>query len=277
MANWVVDSDLVSLLQECEVPHNIIQFMQDHFEVRCVRHLAHWRSHIDQVEEMINSKIHGNPGQVVLSHFRAAWKAANRKNEFNEGSRALAREEADTMAPLDSGTRTALLSAWRAQPIFDIPSTWQAPEGVVGACFRALERRCITAEPVRGLGNVDSASAFQPKPNSFDLVNVTVTAKDGSRKPVDPWKAEFRTDAPWTYLQGLKLLLLAIAKAGALAMKPARIHSAVFPTRLNCEHKGPNVYVQDVIDYLAKLENFVITYSRRNPQPSASEDLADVA
>ncbi len=150
---------------------------------------------------------------------------------------------------------------------------------MVGVCFRALERHCITAEPVRGLGNVDSASAFQPKPDFFDLAAVTVTAKDGSRKPVDPWKAEFRTDAPWTYLQGLKLLLLAIAKAGALATKPARIHSAVFPTRLNGEHEGPNVYVQDVIDYLAKLENFVITCSRRNPQPSkfCSEDLVDPA
>ena len=93
-----MDSDLVQLLQECEVPENIIQFMQDQFEDRCVRHLAHWCS----------------PGQLVLSHLRAAWKAANHENEVNEGNRALAREEADMMAPLDSGTRTALLSAWRA-------------------------------------------------------------------------------------------------------------------------------------------------------------------
>ncbi len=123
----------------------------------------------------------------MLSNLRATWKAANRKNDFNEGNRALARDDADTMAPLDTGTRTALLCAWRTQPIIDLPSTWQAPEGVVGACFRALERRCITAEPVRGLGNVDSASAFQPKLNSFDLAQYTVTAKDGSRKKIDPW------------------------------------------------------------------------------------------
>ncbi len=124
MANWVMDSDLVSLLQDCEVPGNIIQFMQDHFEGRCVRHLAHWCSNIDQVEEVIFNKIHGNPGKLVLSHLRAAWKAANRKNEFDEGNRALAREEADMMAPPDSGARTALLSGWRTQTIFDIPSTW---------------------------------------------------------------------------------------------------------------------------------------------------------
>ncbi len=167
------------------------------------------------------------------------------------------------MAPLDAGTRNALLSAWRAQPIIDLPTR------VVGACFRALERLCITAEPVRGLGNVDSASAFQPKPNSFDLAQYTVTAKDGSRKKIDPWKAEFKTDVPWTYLQGLKLLPLAIAKAGASAVRPARITTAMWPTRLNGDTEGPNVHLQDVIDYLAKLENFVITFSRRNPPPSA--------
>ncbi len=216
----------------------IIKFLQDNCGIRCVRHLAHWCSHIDQVEEVICNRLHDAPGQLMLSNLRAAWKAANRKNDFNEGNRALARDEADMMAPLDTGTRTALLSAWRNQPVIDFPSTWQAPEGVVGACYRALERRCITAEPVRGLGNVDSASTFQPKPNSFDLAQYTVTAKDGSRKKIDPWRAEFKTDAPWSYLQGLELLLLALAKAGAIATRPARIYTAMFPTRLN---GGPRV------------------------------------
>ena len=165
------------------------------------------------------------PGQMTLSNLRAAWRAAQRKNDHNEGNRALARDEADMNAPLDTGSRNALLSAWRAQPVIDLPATWQAPEGVVGACYRALVRCSITADPVCGLGNVESASAFQPKPNSFDLAQYTVTAKDGSRKKIDPWKAEFKTDAPWTYLQGLKLLLLALAKAGATATRPARIET----------------------------------------------------
>ncbi len=118
---------------------------------------------------------------------------------------------------------------------------------------------------------MDSASAFQPKPNSFDLAQYTITAKDGSRKKIDPWKAEFKTDAPWTYLQGLKLLLLALAKAGATATRPARILTALWPTRLNGETESPNVHLQDVIDYLAKPENFVITFSRRNPPPSTQQ------
>ncbi len=165
-------------------------------------------------------------------------------------------------APLDTPARNALLTAWRAQPIIDLPATWQAPEGIVGAFYRALERRCITHEPFRGLGNVESASAFQPKPNSFDLAQYTVVPKDGSRKKIDPWKAEFKTDAPWTYLQALKLLLLALAKAGATATRPARIDSPNWPSRLNGERESPNVHLHDVIDYLAKLEDFVISYSR---------------
>ncbi len=119
---------------------------------------------------------------------------------------------------------------------------------MVGACFRALERHCITAEPVRGLGNVDWTSALQPKSNSWRLPAVAITANAG-KKPVDPFKSEFRTDVSWTYLQGLKLLLLALAKAGALSVKPPRIHSSAFPTRLNGDQEGPNVHAQDVIDY----------------------------
>ena len=87
----MMDSDLVQLLQECELSEEVIAWMRDTNQIRCVRHLAHWCSHIDQVEEVICNKIHGIPGQLVLSNLRAAWKTANRENEFNEGNRALAR------------------------------------------------------------------------------------------------------------------------------------------------------------------------------------------
>ncbi len=62
-------------------------------------------------------------------------------------------------------------------------------------------------------------------------------------------------------------MLLALAKAGATATRPARIESPNWPSRLNGLHESPNVHLQDVIDYLAKLENFVIHFSRKkSPQ-----------
>ena len=216
---------------------------------------------------MIYQKIPMQPNHMVLSNLRAAWTAASRKNQHLEGNRALAIHEADMNAPLDTGSRNALQTSWRCQPIIELPATWQAPEGCIGAYYRALERRTITAEPVKGLGNVESASAFQDKPNTWDFGQMQMVAKDGSRKKPDPWKAEFKTDAPWTYIQGLKLNLFALAKAGATAVRPARIDSPNWPARLNGLQDSPNVHLQDMVDYLAKLENFVLNYSRRkSPQ-----------
>ena len=110
---------------------------------------------------------------------------------------------------------------------------------------------------------MESASAFQAKPNSWEFAQYTMIAKDGSKKKLDPWKAEFRTDAPWTYLQGLQISLFALAKAGATFVRPARITTANWPSRLDGQQESPNVGFQDVIDYLAKLQNFVILYSVR--------------
>ncbi len=150
MANLMV-GDLVKLLQDCELSEEIIAWMRDTSGIRCVRHLAHWCSHISEVDEVIYQKLPMPPNHMVLSNLRAAWTAASRKNQHLEGNRALAIHEADMNAPLDTGSRNALQTAWRAQPIIELPATWQAPEGCVGAYYRALERRTITAEPVKGL------------------------------------------------------------------------------------------------------------------------------
>ncbi len=262
MAN-IMDSELVQLLQECELSEAIINWMRDTCEIRCVRHLVHWCSHVAEVEEVIYLKLPMQVNHLVLANLRAAWTAASRKNQHHEGNKALAINETDPNAPLDTGSRNALQTAWRAQPIIDLPATWQAPEGCIGAFYRTLERRTITAWDVKGLGNVESASAFQAKPNSWEFAQYTMIAKDGSKKKLDPWKAEFRTDAPWTYLQGLQISLFALAKAGATFVRPARIDSANWPSRLDGQRESPNVGFQDVIDYLAKLQNFVILYSKR--------------
>ena len=83
---------------------------------------------------------------LVLANLRAAWTAASRKNQHHEGNRALAINETDLNAPLDTGSRNALQTAWRAQPIVDLPATWQAPEGCIGAFYRTLERCTITGD-----------------------------------------------------------------------------------------------------------------------------------
>ena len=88
--------------------------------------------------------------RLVLANLRAAWTAASRKNQHLEGNKALAINETDLNAPLDTGSRNALPTAWRAQPIVDLPATWQAPEGCIGAFYRTLERRTITAWDVKG-------------------------------------------------------------------------------------------------------------------------------
>ena len=85
--------------------------------------------------------------------------------------------------------------------------------------------------------------------------------RNDSATKFDPWKVELTTDDPWTYLQGLKLDLFALAKAGATVVRPARVCDAHWPSRLNGLHTSPNVHFQDVVDYLAKLELFVINYS----------------
>ncbi len=46
-------------------------------------------------------------------------------------------------------------------------------------------------------------------------------------------------------------------------MRLARIDTANWPSRLDGQRESPNVGFQDVIDYLAKLQNFVILYSKR--------------
>ena len=46
-------------------------------------------------------------------------------------------------------------------------------------------------------------------------------------------------------------------------MRPACITTANWPSRLDGQRESPNVGCQDVIDYLAKLQNFVILYSKR--------------
>ena len=82
MAN-IMDSDLLQLLQECELAENVIAWMRDTNGIRCVRHLAHWCSHITEVEEVIYQKLPNAPGQMTPSNLRAAWRAASRKNDHN--------------------------------------------------------------------------------------------------------------------------------------------------------------------------------------------------
>ena len=163
MAN-IMDSELVQLLQECELSEAIINWMRDTCEIRCVRHLAHWCSHVAEVEEVIYLKLPMQVNHLVLANLRAAWTAASRKNQHHEGNKALAINETDLNAPLDTGSRNALQTAWRAQPIVDLPATWQAPKGCIGAFYRTLERRTIIAWDVKGLGNVESASPSNPSP-----------------------------------------------------------------------------------------------------------------
>ncbi len=136
--------------------------------------------------------------------------------------------------------------------------------GCVGAYRRTLERRTITAQPVRGLGNIESASAFQANPDTVEFAQYTMVPRDGSAKKLDPWKVEFNTDDPWTYLQGLKLDLFALAKAGATVVRPARVRDAHWPSRLSGLHVCPNVHFQDVVDYLAQLELFASIIPRSN-------------
>ena len=95
------------------------------------------------------------------------------------------------------------------------------------------------------------------------LAQFKLIPNDGSAAESDPWRAEFTTNTPWSYLQGLKLDLFALAKAGAEPVQPARISDVHWPPRLNGRQQCPNVCFQDISDYLAKLENFIISFSKK--------------
>ncbi len=259
-----MDVELRQLLQDCELPEDVITWMRDQCEIRCIRHLAHWCSHVGQVERLLFQPLPMRPNHIVLANLRAAWEAASNR----EHSQALLTHETVSTAPIDADRRNRLQDAWRAQPIIDLPETWQAQVECVDAYLHALECRSITAQPVRGLGNKDSTSAFRAKPDVPELAQYKMVPNDGSAAESDPWKVEFTTTTPWSYLQGLKLDLFALAKAGAEPVQPARIRDAHWPHRLNGLQPSPNVCFQDVSDYLAKFDNFAICFSKKlQPQP----------
>ena len=74
-----MDSELLQLLQECELPDQVIGWMRDVWGITCFRHLAHWCSHISEVEEVIFSELPMPSNHLVLANLRAAWTAASHK------------------------------------------------------------------------------------------------------------------------------------------------------------------------------------------------------
>ncbi len=45
----LMDSELLQLLQECELSGEVIGWMRDEWGIMCVRHLARWCSHVSEV------------------------------------------------------------------------------------------------------------------------------------------------------------------------------------------------------------------------------------
>ncbi len=139
-----MDAELRQLLQDCELPDDVITRMRDQCEIKCIRHLAHWCSHVGQVERLLFQLLPMRPTRVVLANLRAAWEAASHR----ESDQALQTQEIGSVAQIDDNRHGQLQDAWRAQPIIDLPETWQAPDECVDAYLHALECRSITEQPV---------------------------------------------------------------------------------------------------------------------------------
>ena len=71
--------------------------MRDQCGIRCTRHLAHWCSHVGQVERLLFQLLPMRPTRIVLANLRAAWEAASHRESYQ----ALQTQETGSVAEID--------------------------------------------------------------------------------------------------------------------------------------------------------------------------------
>ena len=96
---------------------------------------------------------------------------------------------------------------------------------LVARFWREMQKRTMALFPIVGLATLETASALAPsqKREKIGPTKYLVDTQDSTQEFLQ--KSQYATDFPWKYLQGLKVALLSMAKAGCYEVEIPKVYS----------------------------------------------------